>query len=227
MLWLVKIWQVSSCGKLGTLRSNDATKTRTSRKKYIYVLSVFMAMISTYFVKCRRTSLFEFQGTISKFRKRNKISSFLVYVLHKTRNLAFSRRSRAKTAKKCTKTGATRASGKLLFCSSKLLGTLSSENVAKKMNLRSFKFSWCEWGINCVYLVLLNMSNSGDFSWSWILKGFIQVQKEEGKIRRRMSTSSIKRQIRRSHVVVACTGRQRNVAKCSKKPDVRAQLLFW
>ena len=49
-----------------------------------------------------------------------------------------------------------------------------SENVAKKMNLRSFK-------LNRVYLDPLNMSNVGDFSWSWILKDFIQVQKEEGK----------------------------------------------
>ena len=60
-----------------------------------------------------------------------------------------------------------------------ILGTLSnddddgSENDAKKMNLLSFK-------LNRVYLDLLKMSNAGDFSWSWILKDFIQVQKEEG-----------------------------------------------
>ena len=42
------------------------------------------------------------------------------------------------------------------------------------MNLRSFK-------LNRVYLDPLNMSNAGDFSWGWILKNFIQVQKEEGK----------------------------------------------
>ena len=46
-----------------------------------------------------------------------------------------------------------------------LVGTLSkdddegSENVAKKMNLRSFKH-------NRVYLDPLNLSNAGDFSWS-------------------------------------------------------------
>ena len=45
----------------------------------------------------------KFQVTTSKLRKRNKISSLLVYVLHKTRNQAFSRRSRAKTGMKCTK----------------------------------------------------------------------------------------------------------------------------
>ena len=60
-----------------------------------------------------------------------------------------------------------------------LLGTLSkdddngSENVGKKINLLSFK-------LNRVYLDLLNMSNAGNFSWSWILKNFIQVPKEEG-----------------------------------------------
>ena len=50
----------------------------------------------------------------------------------------------------------------------------SSENVAKKLNLPRFK---------CyrVYLELLNLSNVGDFSWSWILKNFIQDQKEKGE----------------------------------------------
>ena len=47
----------------------------------------------------------------------------------------------------------------------RLLGTLSkddddgSENVGKKINLRSFK-------LNQVYLDPLNMPNIGDFSWS-------------------------------------------------------------
>ena len=52
--------------------------------------------------------------TTSKLRKRNKISSLLVFVLHKTRNEAFSRPSRAKTEKKCSKKRDARA--KLLFC---------------------------------------------------------------------------------------------------------------
>ena len=61
-----------------------------------------------------------------------------------------------------------------------ILGTLSkddddgSENVGKNNNLRSFK-------LNRVNLDPLNMLNASDFSWSWILKDFIQVQKEEGK----------------------------------------------
>ena len=52
-----------------------------------------------------------------------------------------------------------------------------SENVAKKLNLPYFK---------CyrVYLELLNLqnlSNVDDFSWSCILKDFIQDQKEKGE----------------------------------------------
>ena len=52
-----------------------------------------------------------------------------------------------------------------VIANKKVLGTLSnddddgSENVAKEMNLRSFK-------LNRVYLDQLNMSNAGDFSWS-------------------------------------------------------------
>ena len=45
----------------------------------------------------------EFRGTISKFRDRSKISLLLVYVLHKTWNRVFSRRSRAKTGKEMYK----------------------------------------------------------------------------------------------------------------------------
>ena len=67
------------------------------------------------------------------------------------------------------------------------------------------------------------MSNAGDFYWSCILKDFIQVQKEERKIRRRVFTFSIKRQIRRFHVVVV----QWTSKKCTKKRDARAtELLF-
>ena len=53
----------------------------------------------------------------------------------------------------------------LLPLSATIIWTLSndeddgSENVSKKMNLRSFK-------LNRVYLDPLNMSNAGDFSWS-------------------------------------------------------------
>ena len=109
----------------------------------------------------------------------------------------------------------------LLPLSATIIGTLSndeddgSENVPKKMNLRSFK-------LNRVYLDPLNMSNAGDFSWSWILKDFIQVQKEEGKFVVVCPRPPIERQIRRFHVVVQWTSK-----KCTKKRDARAELLFW
>ena len=44
---------------------------------------------------------------VSKYRKINKISSLLVYVLHKAQKLAFSRRSRAKTGKEMYKKACT------------------------------------------------------------------------------------------------------------------------
>ena len=109
----------------------------------------------------------------------------------------------------------------LLPLSATIIGTLSndeddgSENVPKKMNLLSFK-------LNRVYLDPLNMSNAGDFSWSWILKDFIQVQKEEGKFVVVCPRPPIERQIRRFHVVVQWTSN-----KCTKKRDARAELLFW
>ena len=68
---------------MGTLRSNDATATRTSLKKSICVLLVFMAISPTHFL-CPLEAISpkaEFQGTIFKLRERNKISSLLVYVL--------------------------------------------------------------------------------------------------------------------------------------------------
>ena len=75
----------------------------------------------------------------------------------------------------------------------------------------------------CVYLDPLNMSNVGDLPWSWILKDFIQVQKEERKFVVVMFMFSIKRSIRRFHVVVV----QWTSKKCTKKRDARAELLFW
>ena len=51
--------------------------------------SVFIGIshsyVSTYFVKADATGV-ELLETISKFGKRKKISSVLVYVIHKTRN---------------------------------------------------------------------------------------------------------------------------------------------
>ena len=52
--------------------------------------------------------------------------------------------------------------------------------------------------------------------------GFYSGSKRARKIRCRMFTSSIKRQIRRFHVVVM----QWTSKKCTKKRDARAELLF-
>ena len=57
----------------------------------------------------------EFLGTISKFRKRNKISLLLVYVLHKTRLIWYFQ----VVVVQCTKKRDARA--KLLFCLLNLL----------------------------------------------------------------------------------------------------------
>ena len=68
------------------------------------------------FVKCWRfVSGVESQRTVSKFTKRKRKSySVLCSRPHKTWNWEVSRRSRAETAKKCTKKRDARA--KLLFC---------------------------------------------------------------------------------------------------------------
>jgi len=50
-----------------------------------------------------------------------------------------------------------------------------SETITKRMNLSPFT-------LYRHYLEPLNSSNVGYFSWSWILKGFIHVQIEKGKI---------------------------------------------
>ena len=63
----------NSMTTIGTLRSNDATAMRTSLKKWIYVLSVFIAIISTHLLCQMKASPpgVEFLGTICKYRKRN------------------------------------------------------------------------------------------------------------------------------------------------------------
>ena len=49
-----------------------------------------------------------------------------------------------------------------------------SEDIAKKMNLCPFK-------LYRLHLEPLNSSNVSDFSWGWILKGFIYVKIEKRK----------------------------------------------
>ena len=51
--------------------------------------------------------------------------------------------------------------------------TVKNITGLKKINLRPFK-------PNGVYLEPLNLSNVGDFSWSWILRDFTHFQIEKG-----------------------------------------------
>ena len=89
---------------IGTLTFNDATAMKGRLKsEFAFFQSLSQLFLPTYFVKCINPPGVEFFGAISKYRKINKISSLLVYVLHKAQNLAFSRRSRAKTGKKMSK----------------------------------------------------------------------------------------------------------------------------
>ena len=76
--------------------------------------------------------------------------------------------------------------------------------------------------LNRLYLDSLNMSKAGDFSWTWILKDFIQAQKEKEEFVAVCPPSSINHRIGSFHVVVV----QWTSKKCTKKRDARAELLF-
>ena len=107
-------------------------------------------------------------------------------------------------------------------CPPKIVGTLSkdhddgSENVGKKNEFGFFQ-TWSRLFGPAQYLtgrrLFLALNSYGFYSGS----------KRWRKIRRRMSTSSIKRQIRRFHVVVV----QWTSKKCTKKRDSLLELLFW
>ena len=88
-----------------------------------------------YSVKCRRTlpKLNYLVSACPSSKKRKTISSSLVYVLHKTWNWAFSRRSRAVTVKKCTKKRDARA--ELLFCLLNLLLLLTFSLLSASSDL--------------------------------------------------------------------------------------------
>ena len=102
--------------KIGTLRSNDATTTRTSLKKWICVLSVFIAIIRTpYFVKCRRTLLeLKSQGPYPSSKREIKFRRWMFMSSVKREIRYFHVVVVQKRAKKCTKKRDARA--KLLFC---------------------------------------------------------------------------------------------------------------
>ena len=84
----------------------------------------------------------------------------------------------------------------------------------KKMNLRSFK-------LYRVYLDPLNMSNADDFPGVELLRTLLRFKKRKENYRR-ISTSSIKRQIRRFYVVVV----QWTSKKCTKKALCTCRAVF-
>ena len=66
--------------------TTTAKSTKTSLKKGIHVLSISITIFPTSLL-CQmkvNSSGFEFERIISEFRNRKKLSSSLVYVLHKT-----------------------------------------------------------------------------------------------------------------------------------------------
>ena len=88
---------------LGTL-GDDSENVAHLKSELAFFQSSSRLLQLAYFVNCRRPLL----GLIPierhiQVQKRERILSWLVYVLHKTWNWAFSRRSRAVTVKKCTK----------------------------------------------------------------------------------------------------------------------------
>ena len=101
---------------LVTVRVDKQQRRRRLRKRH---LKSEFALIPARVIRqmLANFSGFEFQRTVSKFRKTKTKSSSCVHVLQKTWNQGVPRRSRAVTAKKCTKKRGARA--KLLFCQSK------------------------------------------------------------------------------------------------------------
>ena len=100
--------------EIGTLRSNDATATKPSlESEFAFFQSLSQLFLPTYFIKCRRPLVeLNFEGPYPS-SEGNKISSLLVYVLHKTWNWHFHVVVVQKGAKKCTKKSDARS--KLLF----------------------------------------------------------------------------------------------------------------
>ena len=104
-----------------SLSIDDGNCSEKVSFKWIPVFSISVAFIPICW-KWQVTANFpgvDFLRTTLKFRERKRDSSSLVCVVHKTCNEAFSRRSRARKVKKCTKKRDARA--KLLFCTVNLL----------------------------------------------------------------------------------------------------------
>ena len=105
------------------------------RNEFAFFQSLSPLFVPTYSVKCRRTlpKLNYLVSACPSSKKGKTISSSLVYVLHKTWNWIFSRRSRAVTAKKFTKKRAARA--ELLFCLLNLLLLLTFSLLSASSDL--------------------------------------------------------------------------------------------
>ena len=92
--------------KSSTLRSNDATSTRTSLKMWICVFSVFIALVPAHLL-CQMQANppgVEFLLDHIQFQKEKSISSLLVYVVHKghvTRDDSQWRFSRQHISQRC------------------------------------------------------------------------------------------------------------------------------
>ena len=112
--------EASHCAFIGGLNKNDGDDgaTKTSLKKWSrevalncisLIPSCSTRQMLAIFLELNSKRRYQSSG---KLEKKQVVLS--VHVLHKTWNLAFSRRNRSVTAKKCTKKHDARA--KLLFC---------------------------------------------------------------------------------------------------------------
>ena len=116
--------------------------TKTSLKKWIRATSNLIAFIPTRSIRqmLAHFSGVEFLKAVSNFRKRKRKSLSCVHVLDKAWNKAFSRCTRAATAKKWTEKSDARA--KLLFCQSKPIVFLpfSVTSPSSSLKLRDHAF---------------------------------------------------------------------------------------
>ena len=84
------------------------------------------------------------------------------------------------------------------------------------MNLRRFK-------IHRSYSMSFNLSDVGEFFWSWILRAVTDFEKKKRKANRSfVFTCSAKREVRHFHVVVF----SRTAEKCTKKRAASAKVCF-
>ena len=141
---------------IGTLSKDDDEGSENVGKKWICVLSNLITSIWIRSI-CQMQATFpgvEFLSILFRYQIRRRMSKSSIKRQIRTFHVVVVQWTLKGTLRKNDDDG--------------------SENVGKKMNLRSFK-------LNRIYLDPLNMSNAGYFSWVWILNNFIQVKKDEGK----------------------------------------------